>query len=252
MIYDTFNFFNELELLEIRLHELNDFVDVFVLVEGTKTFQNKPKPLYYEENKHLFAAFHHKIRHIVIDDSPDTDEQWAIERFQFNQSGRGMPEIGVDDYILWCCVDEIPNKEAIRSAMRYATNPQMMMMKNFSGYLNCLMPAPWTGGRLLTGRMWRESKSPYDDFRLHWLGNHIDDAGWHFCNMGGADRLRLKWQSFGHKELNTPEHMATCDGIVQSCYELKPPMALASLDTLPPYVAAHKEKFAHMLIPDQK
>jgi beta-1,4-mannosyl-glycoprotein beta-1,4-N-acetylglucosaminyltransferase len=40
-IYDTFTFFNELDLLEIRLNILNDVVDYFVLVEANKTFQNQ-------------------------------------------------------------------------------------------------------------------------------------------------------------------------------------------------------------------
>ena len=50
-IYDCFLFFNELDLLEIRLNVLNDYVDYFVLVEATQTFTNKDKPLYYKENK---------------------------------------------------------------------------------------------------------------------------------------------------------------------------------------------------------
>ena len=51
--YDTFIFFNELELLEIRLNILNDFVDYFILVESTKTFTGLDKPLYYLENKNM-------------------------------------------------------------------------------------------------------------------------------------------------------------------------------------------------------
>ena len=46
MIFDCFSFFNELELLEIRLNILNDVVDKFVVVEGTLTHTGKPKPLY--------------------------------------------------------------------------------------------------------------------------------------------------------------------------------------------------------------
>ncbi len=41
MIYDCFAFFNEMDLLEIRLNTLNDVVDRFVLVEATRTFQKK-------------------------------------------------------------------------------------------------------------------------------------------------------------------------------------------------------------------
>ncbi|MBO9668238.1 MAG: N-acetylglucosaminyltransferase, partial [Bdellovibrio sp.] len=36
-VYDCFSFFNELDLLEIRLNELDSVVDHFVLMEATKT-----------------------------------------------------------------------------------------------------------------------------------------------------------------------------------------------------------------------
>ena len=56
MIYDCFTAFNELELLEIRLHELSPVVDRFVLVEATRTHSNLPKPLYFRDNWSRFAA----------------------------------------------------------------------------------------------------------------------------------------------------------------------------------------------------
>lgn len=42
-VYDCFTFFNELNLWEIRLSELNDVVDYFVIVEATKTFNENQK-----------------------------------------------------------------------------------------------------------------------------------------------------------------------------------------------------------------
>ena len=50
-IFDTFIFFNELDLLTLRFNALDDVVDKFVLVESTKTFQGKNKPLFFNENK---------------------------------------------------------------------------------------------------------------------------------------------------------------------------------------------------------
>ena len=50
MLYDCFTFFNELDILEIRLNEMAPVVDRFVLVEARKTFQGADKPLYFEEN----------------------------------------------------------------------------------------------------------------------------------------------------------------------------------------------------------
>ena len=57
MIYDCFLFFHELEVLDIRLHELDSVVDKFVLVESTVTHTNQQKKLFYNENKHLFKKF---------------------------------------------------------------------------------------------------------------------------------------------------------------------------------------------------
>ncbi len=43
MIYDCFIFFNELELLEIRLNTLENVVDKFVIVESTISFSGLNK-----------------------------------------------------------------------------------------------------------------------------------------------------------------------------------------------------------------
>ena len=48
-IYDCFTFFNELELLDLRLKELYNHVDCFVLVEATLTHTGKPKELIFEK-----------------------------------------------------------------------------------------------------------------------------------------------------------------------------------------------------------
>ena len=50
-IYDGFLFFNELDLLDLRLNTLNDVVDYFVLVESSITHQGESKPFIFEENK---------------------------------------------------------------------------------------------------------------------------------------------------------------------------------------------------------
>ena len=70
MVYDCFIFFNEIDLLEIRLNELNNVVDKFVIIEANKTFQNHHKPYYFEENKERFSQFSSKIIHIKLDKYP--------------------------------------------------------------------------------------------------------------------------------------------------------------------------------------
>ena len=67
MIYDCFCFFNELDLLKIRLEELKNVVDKFVLVESTRTFAGRTKPLYFQEYRHEFDEYADKMIYYLVD-----------------------------------------------------------------------------------------------------------------------------------------------------------------------------------------
>ena len=54
MVYDCFQFFNELDILKLRMHVLDDVVDKFVISEATVTFSGEKKPLYFQENREMF------------------------------------------------------------------------------------------------------------------------------------------------------------------------------------------------------
>jgi len=148
-IYDGFLFFNELDLLEIRLNVLNDVVDYFILVEAPVTHQGNPKPFYFEENKEKFSKFLNKIIHIKLDYIPDNFENIPqitptnfkeqcftniysdisktklFNRFDPNQRGfgrdffqkecvkLGMVNANSEDILLSSDVDEIPNPEIL-------------------------------------------------------------------------------------------------------------------------------------------
>lgn len=120
MTYDMFPFFNELELLEIRLNELNDVVDVFVLAEARHTFQKKPKELIFEKNKERFVKFLPKIRHIIVDDLPGffykwrRPNAWDVSDFQKGQVVRGLFDAKPTDTLIFSDVDEIPKASAVR------------------------------------------------------------------------------------------------------------------------------------------
>ena len=92
-IFDCFPFCSELDLLELRLNELGDVVDFFVLAEATTTHRGAPKPLVFQQNKSQFAAFLPKIIHVVVDDMPGVGttepERWVREHFQRQALLRG-------------------------------------------------------------------------------------------------------------------------------------------------------------------
>ena len=44
MLYDCFLYFDEKELLELRVNLLKDIVDGFIITDGNLTFKGDPKP----------------------------------------------------------------------------------------------------------------------------------------------------------------------------------------------------------------
>jgi len=126
-IIDSFLFYNELDLLELRLEELYDHVDLFLIVESTKTFTGKDKPLYFKENINRFSKWKDKIKHYIVKDTPTIvseniiqshttiDSQKTIEFYreshQRNSIGLALKELKLnfEDIIIVSDVDEFPN-----------------------------------------------------------------------------------------------------------------------------------------------
>ncbi len=116
-IYDCFMFFNELDVLELRLNILNDKVDYFVLAEATTTHSGERKELFFETNKARFGKFLPKIIHVVVDDMPKiiNGDRWPSDTFQRNAVIRGLKKCKSDDIIMISDLDEIPNLDNLES-----------------------------------------------------------------------------------------------------------------------------------------
>ena len=83
-IFDTFLFFNELDILEIRLNILYPHIDYFVINESVETFSGDSKPLYYFENRKRFKKFEDKIIHNIIDISSKEKLFFAGQKYGTN------------------------------------------------------------------------------------------------------------------------------------------------------------------------
>ena len=112
-IYDCFTFYNELDLLDVRLAELYNHVDYFVIVEANTTFTNRSKPFYFNENKERYSKYFDKIIHVKVEDMPNNVDPWANEEFQRNQIMRGLTDATETDIIMVSDVDEIPRASAV-------------------------------------------------------------------------------------------------------------------------------------------
>ena len=68
-VVDMFHVAYELDLLEVRLHELWRVVDLFIIVESTRTSRLQPKPLFFADSQKRFRRYWKKIIHVVVDDA---------------------------------------------------------------------------------------------------------------------------------------------------------------------------------------
>ena len=130
---------------------MSPIVDKFVISEATETFSGLKKPLYYEENKEMFAEFADKIIHVVVDDTPQGDTH-DRDTFQKNAVTRGLKDCTDDDIIIFSDLDEIPNPEKIDnstvtilitvgSTPRYSATPAQTPHRfEFLLFFNSLVP----------------------------------------------------------------------------------------------------------------
>lgn len=112
MIYDCFTFFNEIDLLMIRLQLLDEYVDYFVIVEMNKTQRGVKKEFNFEKHKDEFKDYKEKIIYIKVDNPPTYSGiygDWKLENFQRNCIMRGLDECGPEDIVIISDLDEIPN-----------------------------------------------------------------------------------------------------------------------------------------------
>lgn len=253
-IYDCFTFFNELEVLEIKLNELYDHIDYFVLVESTETFMGKPKPLYFEENKEKFSKFLDKIIHIVITDHIETQNPWEREYYQKNQALKGLIQCEDDDIIIISDTDEILRAAKLPDVIApllsnqascvscelacytYYLNRQGVWGANWSGWMPSLVCCVVAKYGEVKRNLLQGMRSKRAEVGV------VRDAGWHFSYMGGIDRVKLKFGSFSHCDYDIDYYRSTAS-IRKDIEALK----LVEIDeALPQFVRDHIPYFKEL------
>jgi|LakMenE01Jun11ns_1017448.scaffolds.fasta_scaffold9956812_4 beta-1,4-mannosyl-glycoprotein beta-1,4-N-acetylglucosaminyltransferase len=200
MIIDCFTFFNELDLLEIRLEELNNSVDYFVLVEANKTQSLNDKIYYFEENKEKYNKFLHKIIHVKIDDCPNnTQNLWTMENFQRNCITRGLQGLNLknEDIILISDLDEIPNSKIIYDLKSVNLLEPFSIDMMFSAYFVNLVAKCRTWVGTVACPFSLLNKYTPQDIRGHkdFFKRTVSISGWHFSWLGGYEKIYEKAHS---------------------------------------------------------
>lgn len=198
MTYDCFTFFNELDILEMRLNILDPYVDFFVIVESKETFSGKTKPLYFAENKERFKKWEDKIIHIALE-IPMKEFNSAFDRAYYQKETIKdalcfNAKANNEDIIYYGDVDEIWKPQNIKDDKVY--NLEQI---NYCYYLNNRSSERWVG--TIVGK-WGTVKT--NDL-AYWRATHryeLPNGGWHFTNMGGKDQILKKLEAYDHQEYN--------------------------------------------------
>lgn len=191
--FDCFMFRDELDMLEMRLHELDGKVDRWVVVESRQTHRGIAKPLVFLENLERFAPWLDRIHHIVADLS-GYSEPWAAEHAQRDAAWPMIDsQAADDDVVLICDVDEIPSS----SALAWSGPGAVALWMRTTLYavdweVPASYPLPPTAVAATVGHLRqhgghlgavRDQRAAYPV---------ITDGGWHFSWTGGPERQKAK------------------------------------------------------------
>lgn len=234
-IYDCFMFFNELDLLELRLEYLDDVVDYFVISESPmKTGKFENKPLYYLENSERFEKWKHKIIHNVVDNIPNPfvfdniemvyqekvlkiidgythypHDVWIYDNvtYQREMSINSIIDILNDDDILIISdMDEIPDRRIIKSMSVPEDDFIHCIQSLHQYYANVKKEEKWYGSKILKYKyLKRNDFIGLNGMRINKdLGREMQ-SGWHLTFLGGVEKIKEKIQTYEHQEFNNKE-----------------------------------------------
>ena len=220
MIIDCFSYFNEKELLKLRLNLLYDQVDKFIITEGSHTHKGIKKNFEAEEIIEQLGLSKEKICVLRVD-MPDYEAEkdpWVRERMQRDAAAQYIKE---GDVAFYGDCDEIMNPEFIEYySMLTRSNPNGILRVPLA-YLSS--SAKYRVHDLHGNQInWRapfmcmkhhlNKYTPSQIRESHALGIHnlefpdllaydngiVEDAGWHFSWMGDFNRIKTKEESFLH------------------------------------------------------
>lgn len=248
-------FYNELELLEIRLDELKDAADRFVIVEAARTFTNQPKPLYFNENREMFSEFLDRIEYVLIENFDGCNSAWECELVQRNAIIKALKNCTDDDIIVISDADEIPNAKTLLKC-KDLPGVKVLEQKQYNFFLNYINSSEkyWLRGpRVLSYKDFKNSNKTANEIR-NINGKIIKNGGWHFSFLGGIEKVKTKIRAFSHQEYNTKyyndsKRLSEMIYAGKDIFERGYRYEIAKIDkSFPLYLQKNKERFAELIL----
>ncbi|CAJ2634719.1 beta-mannosyl-glycoprotein 4-beta-n-acetylglucosaminyltransferase-like protein [Trifolium pratense] len=209
-IFDAVIFSNELDLLEIRWHELYPYVSKFVILESNTTFTGIPKPLFFAVSKERFAFAEEKVVHALFPGrvavQGSNEDPFVLESRQRGAMNTLIRRAGISDgdILLMSDTDEIPSPHTLKLLQWCDGIPPIMHLELRNYMYSFEFPVDYSS--------WRATAHVFGTRTLYRHSRQTDvifsDAGWHcsFCFRYISEFVfkmtayshadRVKWKSF--------------------------------------------------------
>jgi beta-1,4-mannosyl-glycoprotein beta-1,4-N-acetylglucosaminyltransferase len=285
-VVDVIPFFNEIDLLEIRLNVLNEKVDKFIISEFTTSFAGNYKGLNFLKHQERFEKFREKIIYSPKQHVP-TSDPFLNDRHQKDAIVDDIAtHLSDDAIILFGDLDEIPNPNKIEFAIHSINNGYRIShfaQDPFYGFLNM---------RDISGKLLSFAGEYPRVYRKKWIGTivstrnyamsqgmtnlrnpdqknvgkRIRNGGWHFSYCGGLnqdfeERISTKIRHNAHQEFNNKKII---DGISKRLESQEDILGRTSKNifgkqkiaklkpvnidgTFPEYLISNQDKYRHLI-----
>lgn len=192
-VYDCCMYYNETDMLLLRMNILRDAVDFHVIVEAGETHSGQPKPFNFAEERHRFREFEDKIIYIQTSRLSDgVRDSWQREAYHRSLIGHGLRNCQPDDLVIVGDCDEIVNPDVIPQIGDAAGLTLSLYYYRFTLKARSF----WGIGAARYGMM----KDP-GGIRTNAAGGaQIENAGWHFSYFMTPDKVADKIGAFMHHD----------------------------------------------------
>ncbi|GMH30686.1 hypothetical protein Nepgr_032529 [Nepenthes gracilis] len=202
-VFDAIIFNNELDLLEIRWHELEPYVTKFIILESNTTFTGIAKPLFFSLNRNQFSFAEGKIVHDVfpghIRPPGSSKDPFELEARQRGAMTSLIKRAGISDgdLIIMADTDEIPSPHTVRLLQWCDGMPSVLHLDVKHYMYSFEFPVDywnWKPAVHIYAPSTRYRHSRQSDFVL-------SDAGWHcsFCLRHLKDFV-FKMTAYSHAD----------------------------------------------------
>lgn len=271
MIYDICSFNGEFDLLKLRLNILSPYVDKFIVVEFDKTFSGKDKPFYGQDMDEILEPWKGKVDwhyHTektyskykeLAESSPNTvgAEHWKTE-FMMKESIKdcltNLKDENIledDDIVFIGDCDEIWETSVGFYTKKFNFDePKKLRLRVYTYWLN----------NKSNEDFWGTIVCHYGDIKNECL-NHLrinlpkteKYYGWHFTSLAPYLKNKLE-DSYTKDSYATEQVLNNLEDNIQENKDFlgRDFKYIIDESELPKYLLEHKEKYKHLMKPNQE